>query len=145
MHFFQIFHEKTTVLIPIFCQQNDHYLKKTRILLKAQCSHVYFQIFMKNPILLCPYLVKQKRKVFFLLFAMENPCSDAHILSKIRPFSQKILFPCSFFQIFHQKTPAVMSIFGQKNAISVKTTIFYGPKKSIKCLFFFKEIPENTL
>ena len=74
----------------------------------------------------------------FLLFVIENPCSDTHILSKIRPFSQNVLFPCSFFQIFHQKTPAVMSIFGQKNTNSVKTVLFYGPKKSIKFPFFQK-------
>ena len=38
-----------------------------------------------------------------------------------------------------------MSIFGQKNAISVKTTIFYGPKKSIKCPFFQKNARKYTI
>ena len=43
---------------------------------------------------------------------------------------------CHFFQIFHEKPPAVMPIFGQKNVNSVKTTLYYGPKKSIGCPFF---------
>ena len=43
---------------------------------------------------------------------------------------------CIFFQIFHEKPPAVMHIFGQNNVNSVKTTLYYGPKKSIGCPFF---------
>ena len=42
---------------------------------------------------------------------------------------------CHFFQIF-MKTHIVMPIFGQTSVNSVKTTLDYGPKKSIGCPFF---------
>ena len=61
MPFFPIFHEKMTFLMPIFYQKNvyslkhtmlssPHFVKKTSILSKTQCSHViFFKFFMKNP------------------------------------------------------------------------------------------------
>ena len=42
----------------------------------------------------------------------------------------------SFFQIFHKKPHPTMPIFGQKNVNFVKTTLYYGPKKSKGCPFF---------
>ena len=41
-----------------------------------------------------------------------------------------------FFQNFHEKLTAVMHLIGQKNVNSVKTTLYYGSKKSIGCPFF---------
>ena len=41
-----------------------------------------------------------------------------------------------FFHFFHEKLPAVMHMIGQKTVNSVKTTLNYGPKKSIGCPFF---------
>ena len=70
--FSSIFHEKITALMPIFCQKNflspkklttvlPYFVKKPSIPSKTQCSNViFFQIFMKNPLLSCPYLVKKK-------------------------------------------------------------------------------------
>ena len=55
-----------------------------------------------------------------------------------RPFSQKDGAHMSFFQIFHEKAPAVMPILGQKNVNSIKTTLYYGPKKSKGCLSWGK-------
>ena len=42
-----------------------------------------------------------------------------------------------FFQLFHEKPPAVMPIYSKKNVNSAKTTLYYGPKKSKRfvCLF----------
>ena len=40
-----------------------------------------------------------------------------------------------FFQIFHEKLPAVMLIFYQKSKFC-QTKRYYGPKKSIRCPFF---------
>ena len=36
-----------------------------------------------------------------------------------------------FLQNFQEKIPAVKLIFGQKDINSVKTKLYYGPKKSI--------------
>ena len=67
---------------------------------------------MKNPLLSSPYLVKKRRfcqnytiflvnKVirmpFFSDFSRKNNCSNAHILSKNRPFSKNHLFLCPYY------------------------------------------------
>ena len=83
MLFFPIFHEKTILLMPIFCQKNVHSLK-------TQCSHAhilskkrpfsqkhsivmsFFQIFIKNPLLLCPYLVKETSILLKLCCSMDQ-------------------------------------------------------------------------
>ena len=69
--FFPIFHEKISTLMPIFCQKNAHskkitllsypyFVKKTSIISKTQSSHViFFNFFMKNPWMSCPYLVQK--------------------------------------------------------------------------------------
>ena len=41
-----------------------------------------------------------------------------------------------FSKFFHDKHPTVMPMFGQKNVNFVKTTLYYGPQKSIECHFF---------
>ena len=41
-----------------------------------------------------------------------------------------------FFKIFHTK-PQLSRPYLVENVSSVKTTLFYGPKKSIRCPFFF--------
>ena len=41
-----------------------------------------------------------------------------------------------FFKIFNEKTPSFIHMVGQKNVNSVKTTLFYGPKKSIGSPYF---------
>ena len=70
----------------------------------------------------------------------KSTCSHAHIWSKKCPFFRKHGSLMSFFQIL-RKTNVVMPIFGQKSVNSVKTTLDYGPKKSIGCLFpdFYKK------
>ena len=86
---------------------------------------------------------------FFADLSRKNHFSHAHILSKkVHSLKNTLLswsyfvkkndyalkntvLLCHFFQIFHEKPPAVMPIFGQKNVNSVKTTLYYGPKKSM--------------
>ena len=46
------------------------------------------------------------------------------------------MLSCLFFQFFYEKLTAVMPIVGQKNVNTDKTTLFYGPKKSIRCSSF---------
>ena len=58
------------------------------------------------------------------------------MLSKKRPFSEKHGAVMSFFFQIFMKTHIVMPIFGQTSVNSVKTTLDYGPKKSIGCPFF---------
>ena len=107
-------------------------------------------ILSKQPIL---WAKKVNRMPFFSDFSRENRCSHAHILSKKLPFSKKhaalmtifcqknvhsvknTVLLCHFFQIFHEKPPAVMPTFGHNDVDSVKTTLYYGPKNSIGCLF----------
>ena len=87
-------------------------------------------------------------------FSRKNHCSHAHILLKKLHFSKKhtALMPIfcqknvhslkkhcalmSFFSNFHDKPSALMPIFGQKNVNSVKSTLYYGPNKSIGCHSF---------
>ena len=91
---------------------------------------------------------------FFSDFLRKNYCSNAHVVSKRRSFSKKTLLSCSYFvkktstlsktlyshvifvQLLHKEPPAVMPIFDQKNVNSVKTTLYYGSKKSIGYPFF---------
>ena len=45
------------------------------------------------------------------------------------------MFSSHFCQLFHEKPTVVMPIIGKKTAKSVKTTVYYVPKKSIGCPF----------
>ena len=76
------------------------------------------------------------------MIAITGSWSYIHILSKKRQslkkttafmarFCQKNLhslkntmLSCNFFQIFHEKPPSVMPIFGKKNVNSVKTILY---------------------
>ena len=120
--------------MPIFCQ-------KTSILTKTLCLHVIiFSIFLwKTPS--SHAHIWSKKPPFCendtLLWAKKvNSMHWAHILSKKRPLSQKHNALVTFFSIFHEKPPAVMPIFGQKNVNSVKTTLYYGSKKVNRMPFF---------
>ena len=94
---------------------------------KSQQDALFFRFFTKKSLLSCPYLFKKNSLKNTLLSCPYK-----------RPFSQKHGALMSFFQIFHEKAPVVMPILGQKNVISVKTTLYYGKKKSVGCSFFQK-------
>ena len=83
----------------------------------------------------------------------KNQRSHAHILSKNYLFSKNTLFLCPyfvkktsiltknivltlFFQIFAWKTSCFHTHIKSKNFNSVKTKLYYGPKKSIGCSLF---------
>ena len=61
--------------------------------------------------------------------------SCRHISSKKRSFSKSTAL-MYFLLFFYEKTPALMSIFSHRNVISVKSTLYYGAKKSIGYPFF---------
>ena len=58
------------------------------------------------------------------------------IFVKKRPFPQTHSSLMSFFLICHAKPPAILPIYMVKKSKSVKTTLYYGPKKSIEFLLF---------
>ena len=78
----------------------------------------------------CPYFLKNVHSVKKHTAVKPIFCRKTSILSKTR---------CSHFICFKfsWKTPAVMPIFGHKSLNSVKTTLYYRPKKSIGYPFFF--------
>ena len=92
-------------------------------------SYHFFQIFMKNPMLSCLYLVKKtsiKSKLHYIMggksrqdaffgFSRKNYCLNTYVLSKRRPFSIK-----------HN---ALMPVFCRKNVQSYKNTV-------LSCHFF---------
>ena len=66
-------------------------------------------------------------------------------MSKIRPFSQKHIAVMWFFSIFLRKTPCCHAHWWSKNVNTDKTTLFYGPQKSIKCSLFRLFIKKSPL
>ena len=122
-HLFQSFLKKALLYYPYLVKKNVNSVKtKLYYAPKKSIRCPFFQCLTKKSLLSCPYLVK-KTKNFW-----KTRCSHAHVLSKIRPFSQKYSAPMSFFSNFHGKSLPVMPIFGQKNVNSVKTTLYYRPK-----------------
>ena len=107
--FFRIFHEKPPAVIPLFDQKNVNYVKtKFYYCRKSQLDGLFFRFF------------------------INKYCSNAHINSKRRPFSNKHIVlnffvkrsisekHCtlmSFFSTFTLKAPAVMPIFDRKRSI----------------------------
>ena len=75
--------------------------------------------------------------------SLKNPLFSCLCFVKKSPLSQKHALPMSFFQIFHEKSIPFMSIFGQKNVNSVKTTLYYRPQNSIR-QFFVRIYTKNT-
>ena len=122
--YFPIFHEKTTSLMPIFCWKNVH-------LQKTSCSYaLFFPNFTKKLLLSCPYSVKKrsfskKHAALMPIFCQKN----VHSLKK--RYSHLI-----FFNFFYEK-PLLSCTYLIKIIVnSVNTTLYHGPKKSIRCSFF---------
>ena len=107
----------------------------------------FFQIFMKNPLLSCPYLVK--KKVTSVKTALQykpkkskgcpffspdfsrkkSLLSCPYFVKKTSILSKTLVLSYHFFNFFI-KNPSLIPIFGQKNVNFINTT-HYGPKKSI--------------
>ena len=97
--------------MPIFCQKKGHF-----------CLN-YITVLAKE--------VKRMLLFFPPIFHETNLCSHAHILSKNVHLLQNSWCSHTIFAICLSKTPALMPILGEKNVISINTTLHYGPKKSI--------------
>ena len=105
-------HEKSPSVMPIFDQKTSilskqHYIMSQR----SQYDALFFRFLTKKSSLLCPHFVKKRP------FSKKTHCSQVYILSKKRPCSQRHCVAMSFFQNFHEKPPAVKTIFGQKTSI----------------------------
>ena len=75
------------------------FFNKTSILSKPWCYHDIFYIFLKNPLLSCPYFIKNVNSV------------------KTKSIG------CPFFPIFHDNVNAFKPILCQKNVPSLKNTL----------------------
>ena len=146
--------------MPIFCQNIflspkklstvlPYFVKKLSIYSKTQCSNViFFHILMKT--LCChAHILSKKRSLLFKLhysigqrsqkyasffspdFSRNKSLLSCPYFVKKRPFSPKLWCSHTIFAICLSKTPALMPILGEKNVISINTTLHYGPKKSI--------------
>ena len=88
----------------------------------------------------CPFfpICHEKITALMPIFGQKNVHSLEKHTALMPIFCQKnvhslknTVLSCHFFFIFHEKPPAFMPIFGQNNVNSVKTTLYYGPKKSM--------------
>ena len=130
-HFFSNITWKTLASRSYLIKKNLNYVK-TKVYYgpKNSIGSLFFKFLTKKSLLSCLYFVKKRQFSRKLTALMPIFCQ------KKRPFSQKHSAPMSFFSNFHEKSLPVMPIFGQKNVNSVKTTLYFGPKKSIGYLFF---------
>ena len=111
--------------MPIFGQKNVNSIKNTLYYGPKKVNRMpFFPILNKK-------ITAQKQQVH----SLKNTLLSCPYK---RPFSQKHGALMSFLKIFHEKALAAMPILGQKNVISVKTTLYYGQKKSLGCSFFQK-------
>ena len=144
-------HLTHSALMPIFRQEYVHFQKTQR-------SDVIFQYFMKNPLLLYPYLVKKRQ--FCQNYAMWLPkkvsrmlifpfCIKkiAALMPKKPPFSKNhnALIPifcqknvsslkntpisCDFFHVFHKNPLLSWHIWLKKGQFCQNYTIYYGQQK----------------
>ena len=146
------FCEKHVAFMPIFCRKNVHSLKTRCTVLschsfqtfhqKTPCFHAQdrskIRQFCQNYTLL--WAKKVNRMPLFSEFSRKNQSSDAHILSKKRPFSKK--------------QTALISIFRQKNAHSLKNIVLsyhfhksFHKKPLLSCPFLVdkRQFCENYL
>jgi len=119
------------------------------------CSYVnFFKIFIKNPFLSCPYLIKKINYIKTTLYYEPKksigcpffPISHGKIIALMPKFCKYTYSPkstllssldfvkktailsktlCSYviFSNFHDKPPAVKTLFGHKNVNTVKITL----------------------
>ena len=119
-NYLHIFQEKTQAVMPIFLVKKRGFYQNYTILWDKKWIGYHFSNFYEKITALIPRFCKK------------------------RLFSKNILLSCHFFQILHEKSPAAMPTFGPKNVNFIKRTLYYGPKKSIRCLFcpiLMKKLP----
>ena len=105
-------HEKPPSVMPIFDHKTSILSKQHYIMSQRSQQDAHFLRFLTKKLsLLCPYFVKKrplskKHTALKSIFCQKN----VHSL-------KKHCAPMSFFQNFHEKNPAVKTIFGQKTSI----------------------------
>ena len=123
---------KHAALMPIFSQKNIHSLSKTQFF-----QVFFFKFFMKNPMLSCPYLVKQ-----------------TSILSKVRFIMGQKSQQDAFFSDFSRKKEQqlVCQYFVENVGTFSKNTLFFYPYfvnkrlfSQIFMYFFFNLFLKNPL
>ena len=77
----------------------------------------------------CLYFIKKR------LFSKKNTLRSCLYFVNKTPFLSKIQFSCHFFFGIFMKNPMLSRPFLSRNVNSVKTTVYYRPKKS-GCLVF---------
>ena len=116
VNFFKIFIESPQLSCP-YLIKNINSIKTTLYYEQKKVNRMpFFPISHGKIIALMPIFCKKTS------ILQKARCSQVQILSKKRPFSQKHCAPMSFFRIFHDKPPAVKTLFGQ-NVNTVKITL----------------------
>ena len=133
----------TLLSCPYFIKQRP-FSQKRNVLMSF-----FFKFPMRNPMLLCQYLVKKlpcqdytiwwakkvnRMSFFFLHFSRKNQCSHAHSLSKQRPISKNTLFLCPYFikkRHFCMNTVLSCLFFQNLNDNSPAVMPIFGQKSSI--------------
>ena len=117
--------------MPIFGQKNVNSVKFTHYDHKSEEDVLFSDISRKKNCSNAHIFSKKKN-----VHSLKKHCFHAHILSKKCPFFQKHCALMSiFFKIFI-KNPLLSCPYLIKNVNSIKTTLYYEPKKSIWCPFF---------
>ena len=91
-----------------------------------------FRFFLKKSLLSCKYFIKNTSIIFSKKHTALMP-----ILVKKRPFSQKHNALMCFFFKFFMKNSCCRAHDQSKNVNFVKTTLYFGPKKSQDALFSY--------
>ena len=109
-----------------FCQNNSTFWVH-----KVNKIPLFSDVFQKNQRSHAHVLSK-------IIYSLKTHFSFVHVLSKNANFSQKNILTNShmIFQIFACKTSCFHTHIKSNNFNSVKTKLYYGSKKSIRCLFF---------
>ena len=128
--FFLILHEKPPAVMPIFDQITSILLKPHYIMYqKSQYNALFFHFFTEKLALSCPYFAKKTS------ILGKAHCSQVYILSKnVQSLKNTALM--LFFQIFHEKLPAVKPIFGQKKRQFCQNYTILWAQKDNKMSFF---------
>ena len=128
---YHLFHVKHLVSCPCLVKKTS-ILSKLHYIMgqKSQQDALFFRFFTKKLLLSCPYYVNKRQ------FSKKHTALLAIFCQKNFHALTNTVLSCHFFQIFHEEHPTVMPVFGQKNVNSAKTTLYYGPTKSIGCPFF---------
>ena len=119
-----IYFQKKTSIIQKNTASCPYFVEKTSILSETLCSYVnFFKIFIKNPLLSCPYLIKNinSNKVHYNM--SQKSQYDAHFF---RFLTEKSSLSCPYFvkkRPFSKKHAALKSRFCQKNGHSLKNTV----------------------